>query len=143
MGQLPAVLKLEVETPRGHVLTTSAESVQAPSVRGAFTVLAGHLPLLAALRCGVLHYKMGATQHVAAIGPGFVEAEPDRVEILTDMYATPEAIDLDAVHAELAEAVKALASRGDEPEGPEYSELLREVEWCHARIEACELAEKL
>ncbi|MBW2375487.1 MAG: ATP synthase F1 subunit epsilon, partial [Deltaproteobacteria bacterium] len=46
-------LQLDVVTPSGSVLSAQVDSVQAPSVEGEFGVLPNHLPLLAALKCGL------------------------------------------------------------------------------------------
>ncbi|MCA9532721.1 MAG: ATP synthase F1 subunit epsilon [Myxococcales bacterium] len=137
---MAAVLNLEVATPTGLALKTDATSVAAPSVRGEFGVLPGHLPLLAALRCGVLEYVANGKKHVAAIGPGFVEAGPDKVLLLTDMIATPEDIDLSVVKAEYTAANEALRAFGERHEGPEFAELERDKEWAEARIKAHEMA---
>ena len=159
-----AVLTLEVATPTGLALRTEADSVQAPSVDGEFGVLPGHIPLLAALRCGLLHYRLGDKRHVAAVGTGFVEAEPDKVLLLTDSFAMPADIDAGSVSDELEEANKALQQhyterkakeaellKGDDEkqireavEALEFAEeeLKREIEWASARLEAKKLADK-
>jgi len=131
---------LEVATPTGLALKTEAASVSAPSVRGEFGVLPGHLPLLAALRCGVLEYVANGTKHVAAIGPGFVEAGPDKVLVLTDMIELPAEIDLEVAKADYTKANEALRAYGGGHDGPEYSELERDKEWAEARIKAREMA---
>jgi len=130
------VLTLEVATPLGLVLRTEAESVQAPSVNGEFGVYAGHLPLLAALQPGVLRYKLGGKTYVAAVGAGFVEAEPDKVLLLTDQFMQPSAIDVDTAEADLAEAEKAITAFGERFEGREYEELSRRQKWARARLQA-------
>ncbi|MFW5924519.1 MAG: ATP synthase F1 subunit epsilon [Myxococcota bacterium] len=135
-------LRLEVATPEGLKLEADAESVQAPSVHGEFGVLPGHLPLLAALQCGLLKYRAGGKDQVAAIGPGFVQAEPGRVLLLTDLFALPDGVDTDAVRKELAEAEKKLAEYPERHEGPDYRELQRDIDWALARIEARQEADK-
>ena len=101
-------LQLDVVTPTGSVLSMQVDSVQAPSVEGEFGVLPNHLPLLAALKCGLLVWEVEGKRKVAAIGPGFVEGGPDKVLLLTDLYAAPENIKPDAVREELAKAEEAL-----------------------------------
>jgi F-type H+-transporting ATPase subunit epsilon len=128
------LLTLEVATPLGLVLRTEAESIAAPSVNGEFGVLAGHLPLLAALRPGVLKYRVAGKDHVAAVGAGFVEAGPEKALLLCDVFALPADIDVAQVTAELAAAERELASYGERFEGPRYEELQRQIDWCNARI---------
>ena len=72
-------LQLDVVTPSGSVLSAQVDSVQAPSVQGEFGVLPNHLPLLAALKCGLLVWEVEGKRSIAAIGPGFVEGGPDKV----------------------------------------------------------------
>jgi F-type H+-transporting ATPase subunit epsilon len=127
---------LEVATPTGLALSVEADSVQAPSVKGEFGVLPGHLPLLAALRCGLLKYKEGGKEKVAAIGPGFAEAGPERVLLLVDTFATPDEIDPAEVKQELEEAQKALKAFKEEYAGKRFEELQRDVDWASARLAA-------
>ena len=129
-------LQLDVVTPEGSALSVKVDSVQAPSVEGEFGVLPNHLPLLAALKCGLLVWDVEGKRNVAAIGPGFVEGGPDKVLLLTDLYATPEEIKPDDVRQELAKAEEALKGFGELYEGPEYTELRRDVDWAIARLDA-------
>jgi F-type H+-transporting ATPase subunit epsilon len=128
------LLSLEIATPVGLVLQTECESIASPSVDGEFGVFPGHLPLLAALRSGVIRYVADGKDHLAAVGPGFVEAGPERVLLLTDSFALPEDIDADEVRAELAEAEDKLAHLETEYVGAVYDEIERDIEWAHARL---------
>ncbi|MBX7195082.1 MAG: ATP synthase F1 subunit epsilon [Sandaracinaceae bacterium] len=131
---LPDHLTLEVATPLGLVLKTEAMSVAAPSVHGEFGVFAGHLPLLAAVKPGLLKYRTGNKDHVAAVSAGFVEAGPTKVLLLTDQFALPKDIDESAVKAELSAAEKDLAAYKDRYEGNQYEELQRRIDWCNAQL---------
>jgi F-type H+-transporting ATPase subunit epsilon len=129
-------LILEIATPKGVALRMECEWVSAPSVRGEFGVLAGHLPLLAALKCGVLKAKSEGKERIMAIGPGFVSAQPEKVEVLTDLFAMPEKLDVEQVKKELAEAEGKLKSFDKEYEGAEHAELERDIDWALARLDA-------
>jgi F-type H+-transporting ATPase subunit epsilon len=135
-----ATLQLEVATPDGLALKTEADMVTAPSVEGEFGVLPGHLPLLAATRAGLLKYRVAGKDEVAAIGPGFVEALPDRVLLLTDAFVKPANIDRAAAEKDLAAAERALADYKGLFEGSEYEELARGLDWARARVEAAKAA---
>ena len=67
-------IQLEIVTPRGRALSAMVDEVTAPSVAGEFGVLPGHLPLLAALRTGIVTYRQGAETKRCAVGGGFAEA---------------------------------------------------------------------
>jgi F-type H+-transporting ATPase subunit epsilon len=135
-----ATLKLEVATPDGIALKTDAEIVTAPSVEGEFGVMPGHLPLLAATRAGLLKYRSGGHDQVAAIGPGFVEALPDRVLLLTDAFLKPASIDRAVAERELSDAEKKLAESKSALDAPEHVELVRKLEWARARVDASKAA---
>lgn len=136
MANTNDVVTLEVATPQGLVLRTEATSVQAPSVGGEFGVLPGHLPLLAALRAGLLRYTVDGENHVAAVGDGFVEAGPGKVLLLTRKFSTPEDVKADTVREELTTAETALGAFDEFYEGPEYYELQRKIDWAQARLDA-------
>jgi F-type H+-transporting ATPase subunit epsilon len=131
-----ALLKLEVATPDGLALKTEAEIVTAPSVQGEFGVMPGHLPLLAATRSGVLKYRVGGKDEVAAIGPGFVEALPNKVLLLTDAFVRPANIDRASAEKDLEAAERGIAELKGLLEGGAYEELQRALEWARARVEA-------
>ncbi|NOY91807.1 MAG: ATP synthase F1 subunit epsilon [Deltaproteobacteria bacterium] len=130
------ILTLEVATPTGLALKTDVSSVRAPSVEGEFGVLPGHLPLLASLKSGLLSYVADGEEKIVAVGPGFVETETHKVRILTDAFAAPEDIDIDAVKTELVEADARLRSFPEEHRGAAFAEVQRDVDWCHARLQA-------
>jgi F-type H+-transporting ATPase subunit epsilon len=128
------LLSLEIATPVGLALQTECESIAAPSVEGEFGVFPGHRPLLAALRAGVVRYVVGGKDLLAAVGPGFVEAGPERVLLLTDSFALPEDVDAAAVRDELSAAEKRLEELDTEYTGLDYDEIERDIEWAHARL---------
>ena len=102
-------IQLDIVTPRGRALTASVDEVTAPSVEGEFGVLPGHLPLLAALRAGIVSYRQGSETTRCAVGPGFAEAGPDKLVILTDEYTEREQVDPVLVRKDLAEVERELA----------------------------------
>lgn len=129
-----SVLTLEIATPRGLALSTECESIAAPSVEGEFGVYPGHLPLLAALKAGVVKYRVDGKDLLAAVGPGFVEAGPDKVLLLTDSFARPDDVDAEEVQSQLADAEARLAGLTTEYVGHEYDEIARDIDWAHARL---------
>jgi F-type H+-transporting ATPase subunit epsilon len=133
---MAATLKLEVATPDGLALSAEVEMVTAPSVNGEFGVLPGHLPLLAATKSGLLKYRIAGRDEVAAIGPGFVEALPDKVLVLTDSFVKPASVNRAEAEKDLAAAERGLAELKGPHEGGEYEELKRAQDWARARLDA-------
>ncbi|MEZ4255884.1 MAG: ATP synthase F1 subunit epsilon [Polyangiales bacterium] len=135
-GALADKLKLEVATPLGLKLAVECDSVEARSVDGYFDVLPGHLPMLAALKGGLLRYHEAGQWKVAAMGPGFVEAEPDRVLILTDAFKLPSEVDVAAVQKRQADVNEKMRNFAENTSAAEYQELSREFDWLEAQIDA-------
>ena len=102
-------IHLEIVTPRGRALSADVDEVTAPSVAGEFGVMPGHLPLLAALRTGIVAYRQGAETTRCAVGAGFAEAGANKLLILTDEYTEREKIDPVVVRKDLAQVQEQLA----------------------------------
>ena len=60
-------IQLEIVTPTGVALRQKVDDVTAPSVAGEFGVLPGHLPVLAALRTGLVTYHLSGVEHRVAV----------------------------------------------------------------------------
>jgi F-type H+-transporting ATPase subunit epsilon len=137
-------IAIEIVTPKGMALKTEADEVAAPSVNGEFGVLPGHLPLLAALQTGIVTYRVGTETKKCAVGPGFVEAGPDRVVLLTDRYATRDQVDPIIVRKELAEVQQKLVELQATTSDPgvdatktrlDLEALSREEQWLATELE--------
>ncbi len=135
-------VELEIVTPKGRALKAMVDEVTAPSVQGEFGVMPGHLPLLAALRTGIVSYRDGnAEPKRCAVGPGFAEAGANRLLILTDEFIEREQIDPVIVRKELAEvqsAIEKLIAKGElKPAGTdaETNVLIAKENWLAAQLE--------
>jgi F-type H+-transporting ATPase subunit epsilon len=131
-------IAIEIVTPEGRKLATDADEVTAPSVNGEFGVLPGHLPLLAALRTGLVSYRTGGDTKKCAVGPGFAEAGANKLLILTDRFIEREGVDPVLVRKELAEIQGALAKvelSTDEEEKGQMDALIKKENWLAAQLE--------
>jgi F-type H+-transporting ATPase subunit epsilon len=120
-----ASFQLELVSPEKLLLSRAVEMVVFPAAEGEMGVLAGHAPMIVALRGGVISVREGGqvTEQLFVAG-GFAEVAADRVTILAD-EATPLA-SLSKSHAEarLAEAEAAFTSAANET--PEKREVAME-----------------
>jgi F-type H+-transporting ATPase subunit epsilon len=132
-------IKLEIVTPRGRALDVQADEVTAPSVDGEFGVMPGHLPLLAAIRTGIISYRLGGETKRCAVGPGFAECSDNTVSILTDEFIERPQIDPVVVRKELAEVQGELAkvvAAGEPIDGTGPAEpLIKRENWLAAQLE--------
>jgi F-type H+-transporting ATPase subunit epsilon len=133
---LGTILGINLVTPRGVVAHTEADSVQAPGELGEFELLPGHIPMLTALRPGVL--TIGSkTRARYAVASGYLRVDPTgAVEILVEQAVQAKDIDADAAKKELATAETELAKWGDKPMDGDYVNLQQRIGWARARLDA-------
>ena len=135
-GGLPTILAVNLVTPRGVVAHTDAESVQAPGELGEFELLPGHVPMLTALRPGVLTIGIKARQRYA-VASGYLRVDPSgAVEILVEQALPTVDIDAEAAKKDLAGAEAELAKWGDRPLDGDYVNMQQRVGWARARLDA-------
>jgi F-type H+-transporting ATPase subunit epsilon len=135
-GGLPTFLGVNLVTPKGVVAHTDTDSVQAPGELGEFELLPGHVPLLTALRPGVL--TVGTKQRARyAVGPGYLRVDPaGAVEILVEQAVPAKEVDVEAAKADLKAAETELAKWGDKNQDAEYTSLVQRAGWAKARLDA-------
>ena len=90
--------------PEKLLYSGEVEQVDVPGSEGDFGVLAGHAPLVAMLRPGIMTIYTGSDQIRAMVTGGFAEVGPNGLTVLAD-FATP-ADEVDA--AVLAGTIKDL-----------------------------------
>jgi len=136
MADLPKILAVNLVTPRGVVAHTDADSVQAPGELGEFELLPGHVPMLTALRAGVLTIGTKARARYA-VSTGYLRVDPSgAVEILVEQAQPAKEVDADAAKKELAAAEGELSKWGDKPQDGDYVNLQQRIGWAKARIDS-------
>jgi F-type H+-transporting ATPase subunit epsilon len=129
---------LSVVAPDRSVVETTATSVIAPGSEGYFGVLAGHTPLIAALKPGMVEYADATgNRHFVYVGGGFAEVRGDRVTVLADEAAPAKEIDISEAEHRLEEARKAL--RGEDSSVTQEN-AVAEIDRAMSRIRAARAA---
>jgi F-type H+-transporting ATPase subunit epsilon len=128
-------LKLNLATPMGMELSLEVETVQVPLVTGEIGVLPGHVPLLGAVKPGVLRYRSNGQNAVAAIGGGFVEATATSVRVIAEFFARPQDIEVAKAQSDLETATQKLKELTVPLGDPEHVEAQRDLDWALARLE--------
>ncbi|HJL43965.1 MAG TPA: ATP synthase F1 subunit epsilon [Myxococcales bacterium LLY-WYZ-16_1] len=127
-------LEVDIVTPDQAAVQVSCDEVVVPGLEGDIGLLPGHVPLLSALRPGVLSVRKEGKRTFYAVGAGFVQIEDDRVQVLTEACDTPARIDLEATKRSLADAEGHLKDLG--PGDPRFFEFERSAALARARIDA-------
>lgn len=133
---LSTILGINLVTPRGVVAHTDADSVQAPGELGEFELLPGHVPMLTALKPGVL--TIGTrTRARYAVSSGYLRVDPSgAVEILVEQAIPTGEIDAEEAKKDLVAAEAELARWGDRPLDGDYLNVQQRAGWARARLDA-------
>ena len=126
---------LEIVTPTGVALREQVSDVTAPSVAGEFGVLPGHLPLLAALRTGLVTYHKDGEEHRLAVHHGFVEVVNDTALLLTERFLRKPDVDVVRVRRRLKEVDLELDHWQGDLTDPRRRELIEEEQWLATQLE--------
>ena len=140
-------LSFEIVTPTGVALSREVSSVTAPTLDGEIGVLPGHIPLLAAVRTGLVAIKPTAGGKASggdksaddelryAVSHGVFEIAGDKALLLAERFSTRESVDVVATRARLKEVDEQLASYSGELDDKARLELIEEEQWLAALLE--------
>ena len=129
-------LGVNLVTPKGVVAHTEADSVQAPGELGEFELLPGHVPLLTALKAGVLTIGTKARARYA-VSSGYLRVDPaGAVEILVEQAVPAKDVNSEEAKNELKTAEAELAKWGDKAQDGDYQNLVQRADWARARLDA-------
>lgn len=134
-GSLPTFLGVNLVTPRGVVAHADTDAVTAPGELGEFELLPGHVPMLTALKPGVLTIgEKNRARYV--VSNGYLRVDPDNaVEILVEQAVPAADVDVEKAKKELREAEAELAKWGDKPTDGDWQNLMHRVQWAQACID--------
>lgn len=130
-------LDVNLVTPKGVVAHEAATGLQAPGEAGMFELLPGHIPLLTALKPGVLTIGGGKLRGRYAVSSGYLRLDPaGAVEVLVEQATPSHEVDVEKAKADLKAAEADLAAWGDKPTDGDWKNLINRVQWAQARIDA-------
>jgi F-type H+-transporting ATPase subunit epsilon len=106
-----ATFHFEFVSPEKVAFSGEVDQVDVPGSEGDFGVLAGHAPLIALLRPGVMTVYAGGEQTRLVVLGGFAEVGPDGLTVLADVATSLEDLDRATLQGHIAsieERVKTL-----------------------------------
>jgi F-type H+-transporting ATPase subunit epsilon len=110
---MPNPFQLSVVAPDRSVVEETVVSVVAPGQEGYFGVQAGHVPMISALRPGILEFvDTTNNRHFVYMGGGFAEVAATRVTVLADEAQLATEIDVTSAENALENSRRAL--RGED-----------------------------
>ena len=116
-----ATFHFDLVSPEKLAFSGEVDQIDVPGVEGDFGVLAGHAPVVAAVRPGILTITSGGTHQKIIVLGGLAEVSEKGLTVLADVATSLEDID----RAQFADAIAEMQAKLSEKEG---SELDREIE---------------
>ena len=97
-----ATFHFDLVSPAKLVFAGDVTQVDVPGVEGDFGVLAGHAPLVATVKPGILkvYRDSGEPQSFVVLG-GFAEMSPDGLTILADVATTEDEADIELIRTRI------------------------------------------
>ena len=119
-----ATFHFNLVSPEKLAFSGEVDQVDVPGVEGDFGVLAGHAPVVAAVRPGILTITSGGTHQKVIVLGGLAEMNEKGLTVLAEV-ATSTA-DLD--RAEFAETISEMEAKLAEKEGFELDRALERLD---------------
>ncbi|HTB02349.1 MAG TPA: F0F1 ATP synthase subunit epsilon [Bradyrhizobium sp.] len=116
-----ATFHFDLVSPEKLAFSGEVDQVDVPGVEGDFGVLAGHAPVVAAIRPGILTVTTGSTHEKIIVLGGLAEVSEKGLTVLADVATSIEELD----RARFADKISDMEEKLKEKEG---SELDRAVE---------------
>jgi F-type H+-transporting ATPase subunit epsilon len=120
-GKTMATFHFDLVSPEKLAFSGDVDQVDVPGVEGDFGVLAGHAPIVAVIRPGILTVTTGGTHQKIIVLGGLAEMSDKGLTVLADVATSLEELD----RAKFAEQISEMQAKLTEKEG---SELDREIE---------------
>lgn len=98
-----ATFHFELVSPDRISFSGEVDQVDVPGAEGDFGVLAGHAPLIALLRPGIMTVMAGGEQTRLVILGGFAEVGPDGLTVLADVATSLEDLDRASLQTQIAQ----------------------------------------
>ena len=103
-------IHFELVSPERELMSTDVDMIEIPGAEGDFGVLAGHAPMVATLRPGILTVKAaGGEQKIVVLG-GFAEVSSEGLTVLADLAESVDAIDRAVIAQRMSELEKRIAA---------------------------------
>jgi F-type H+-transporting ATPase subunit epsilon len=98
-----ATFHFELVSPDKVLFSGEVDQVDVPGSEGDFGVLAGHAPLIALIRPGIMTVYAGGEQTKLVVLGGFAEVGPDGLTVLADVATALDDLDRGALQAQIAD----------------------------------------
>ena len=106
-----ATLNFDLVSPEKLAFSGEVDQVDVPGVEGDFGVLAGHAPVVAAVRPGILTVRSGGTHQKIIVTGGLAEVSDNVLTVLADVATSLDELDRARFADKIAEMEAKLAEK--------------------------------
>ena len=119
-----ATFHFDLVSPEKLAFSGEVDQVDIPGAEGDFGVLAGHAPVVAAIRPGILTVTVGGTHQKIIVLGGLAEVSDKGLTVLADVATSMEELD----RAAFADRISAMEEKLGEKEGSELDHALERLD---------------
>jgi F-type H+-transporting ATPase subunit epsilon len=119
-----ATFHFDLVSPEKLAFSGEVDQVDIPGVEGDFGVLAGHAPVVAAVRPGILTVTNGGTHERIIVLGGLAEVSDKGLTVLADVATSLEELD----RAKFAETISEMEAKLAEKEGSELDHSIERLD---------------
>jgi len=119
-----ATFRFDLVSPEKLAFSGEVDQVDIPGTEGDFGVLAGHAPVIAGVRPGIITVTAGGRQEKIIVLGGISEVNDKGLTVLTEVATSLEELD----RAQLAETISEMESKLAEQEGSELDNALERLD---------------
>jgi F-type H+-transporting ATPase subunit epsilon len=119
-----ATFHFDLVSPEKLAFSGDVDQVDIPGVEGDFGVLAGHAPVVAAIRPGILTVTTGGTKQKIIVLGGLAEVSDKGLTVLADVATSLEELD----RAEFADTIADMQARLSEKEDSELDHAIERLD---------------
>jgi F-type H+-transporting ATPase subunit epsilon len=119
-----ATFHFDLVSPEKLAFAGEVDQVDVPGVEGDFGVLAGHAPVVAAIRPGILTITSGGTHQKIIVLGGLAEVSDKGLTVLADVATSVQELD----RAQFAESISEMEAKLAEKEGSELDHAIERLD---------------
>jgi len=119
-----ATFHFDLVSPEKIAYSGEVDQVDVPGAEGDFGVLAGHAPVVATIRPGILTVMAGGTQQKIIVLGGLAEVSAKGLTVLADVATSLEDLD----RAELADQISGMEAKLAQKQGSELEQAIERLD---------------
>ncbi|MGQ0686338.1 F0F1 ATP synthase subunit epsilon [Bradyrhizobium sp.] len=119
-----ATFHFDLVSPEKLAFSGEVDQVDIPGMEGDFGVLAGHAPVVAAVRPGILTVSVGGRHEKIIVLGGLAEVSDKGLTVLADVATSMEDLD----RAKFAETIAEMEEKLKEHEGDELDQAIERLD---------------